>query len=137
MFRQNPPAPSARYGLSRQCWRRRAATTPSEEEPVAPPRMRRRGRSKVVNGGEAVASSLQRRRCQSYDNLSFSANPISKLAVTPAPTLASETLASVAAAERSIDSAEGFGRRFRRSIRRISKAKVMHVWGIIRHLALS
>ena len=122
MFRQKSPAPSARYGLSRYRWRRGTATAPPEAEPVAPPRTRR-GRSKAVNRDDAAAaSSLQRRRCKSYDNLTFSVErpPFSELAVTPA-----EGSAPSAAAEKSIDSAEGFGRRFRRSIRRISKAKVM------------
>ena len=125
MFRQKSPAPSARYGLYRYRWRRGwTATAPPEAEPVAPPRTRR-GRSKAVNRDDAAAvSSLQRRRCKSYDNLSFSTErlaPFSEPAVTPPRGSAPPS----AAAEKSIDSAEGFGRRFRRSVRRISKAKVM------------
>ena len=130
MFRQNCPAraaPSARYGLSRHRWHRRTATTSPEAEPIAPPRTRRR--SKVVDCDDDAAASLQRRRrCKSYDNLNFSASMSEHLPFSePVVTSAGGSATSAAAAERGINSAEGFGRRFRRSIRRISRAKVMEV----------
>ena len=146
MFRQKSPAPPARYGLSRHRWRRSrtataTATSEAEAEPVAPPRTRRGGRrSKALDCDDATAaSSLQRRRCKSYDNLNLSAtsmqenHPSSAKTAVVTPTKGSAVAWSAAAAERSIDSAEGFGRRFRRSIRRMSKAKVMmhaqwHIW---------
>ena len=121
MFRQNSPAPSARFcnGISRYRRRERSAVgavLPPIAAPVAPPRRR----SKLAAAAE---DSKQRRRWKSYDNLNFPAK-LSDNCKLREPML---NTAAAAAAKRSIDSAEGFGRRFRRSIRRISKAKVMQV----------
>ena len=126
MFRQNSPsAPSARYcsGIARYRRRERSAAgavlLPPSAAPVAPPR--RRSKAAAAGTDAAAEDSKQRRRWKSYDNLNFPAK-LSENYKLREPL--SNTVAAAAAAKRSIDSAEGFGRRFRRSIRRISKAKV-------------
>ena len=128
MFRQNSPsAPSARYcsGIARYRRRERSAAgavlLPPSAAPVAPPRRRSKAAAAAGTDADAAEDSKQRRRWKSYDNLNFPAK-LSENYKLREPL--SNTVAAAAAAKRSIDSAEGFGRRFRRSIRRISKAKV-------------